>query len=277
MLDVFRYSDPCQFLHDAWKAKNAANPGFSLRAWSKKLGFGNSAPLSLMLGGKRPIPKKYLPAFIAHLDLSPSEGVFLEALVDCRQAKTPEAKQYYYQRLRGLSPSSPVNMVELEHFKFLEDPLHTVILEMTDLAAFDADPKWIQGRLRIKRSVSEIREALKRLMSLKLLRKEADGTLRKCQAHLATKSDILDEAVTLYHQGVSELAAEQVTQQHVLMREFNAFAMNIAEKDLPKAKRMIREFADQFIREIESKPSDGDETYQLNLQFFSVTDSKKRK
>lgn len=271
MLAVFHYSDPCQFLRDAWKAKNAANPAFSLRAWSKKLGFENSAPLSLMLGGKRPIPKKYLPAFISQLELTPAEGHFLEALVECRQAKTPEAKHYYYQRLRDLSPNAPVTMVEIEQFKYLEDPLHMTILEMVDLADFDPDPRQIQRRLRRKSSVQEVKDAIERLETLKFLFRDESGALRKSQAHLATKADIQDAAVTLYHQNVARMAAEQVVVQGVLQREFNAFAMNIAKKDLPKAKKLLREFADTFIREVEAKPAHGEETYQLNLQFFSLT------
>jgi len=43
------------------------------------------------------------------------------------------------------------------------------------------------------------------------------------------------------------------------------------------AKKIIREFIKNFIENVESKPKEGDETYQLNVQFFGVTDSGEMK
>ncbi len=51
----------------------------------------------------------------------------------------------------------------------------------------------------------------------------------------------------------------------------NGYAINLKKSDLPKAKKLIREFVQDFARKIEATQKTGDETYQLNVQFFGLT------
>jgi len=270
---IYRYTEPHTFLKDAWAAKKAKNPAFSMRSWSKKLGFGNNSPLSLMLAGKRPIPKKYIPAFAEELDLDPRESQYLDALVDFGNARNPKERQYYLERLQTISPEQPMQVLELEHFKFLGDPIHTCILEMIDLKGFRNDPAWIKEHLKFPVTLDRVEGALDRLVALGLVRETADRRLEKCQRHLSTRRDVVDKGVQDYHQHVSLLASEMVQSQPLGTREFNAYAINIHKDSLPAAKQLMREFVDRFIREIEAKPGEGQETYQLNLQFFGLAES----
>ncbi|MFL5813525.1 MAG: TIGR02147 family protein [Bdellovibrionia bacterium] len=271
MLEIYQYGRASQFIRDAWAEKKKNNKSFSLRAWARQLGFANNAPLSLMLAGKRPIPKKYVPALVGSLELSPDEGLFLETLVEMERAKTVRQKSFYVERLRALSPRPPIGFHEVESFKCLGNPLHTFILEMTDLQGFKPDPEWIQRRLRTRFSIVDIKAAVERLIALGLLIRDNKGLWRKTNAHLTNRADIADEGSQEYHKNVSQMAAEQVSLQHVLDREFNGYAINIKNSDIPRAKKLIREFVRDFARKIESEPGMAEETYQLNVQFFGIT------
>lgn len=273
MPSIYRYTEPHTFLKDAWAAKKAKNPAFSMRSWSKKLGFGNNSPLSLMLSGKRPIPKKYIRAFAEELELDGRESQYLDALVDFGNARDPKERQYYLERLQAISPEAPMQILELEHFKCLGDPIHTCILEMIDLGGFQSDPTWIKRQLKFPATLERVESALDRLVALGLVRQTDDGRLEKCQRHLSTRRDVVDKGVQEYHQSVSELAAAMVQVQGLGVREFNAYAMNIHKDQLPLAKQLMREFIDRFIREVEAKPGDGQATYQLNVQFFGLAES----
>ncbi len=101
--------------------------------------------------------------------------------------------------------------------------------------------------------------------------------MQKRHASVSSKQDIRDIAVQRHHQKVSALAAQQVVLQDVVAREFNAFSLNIRQKDIPKAKAMMRDFIDQFLTTIEAPPQTGEASYQLNLQFFALTGSEKGK
>lgn len=50
-----------------------------------------------------------------------------------------------------------------------------------------------------------------------------------------------------------------------------SLSFNIKKKDLPKIKEYIREFSDQMVQNYEAKSGEGEETYHLNVQFFSLT------
>lgn len=67
-----------------------------------------------------------------------------------------------------------------------------------------------------------------------------------------------------------------VKSQTLAEREFGSYAMNIRKDKLPAAKKLMREFVDKFIREIEATPGEGQQTYQLNMQFFGLADASGR-
>ena len=242
-----------------------------MRAWSRQLGFANNAPLSLMLAGKRHIPKKYIPNLISSLELAPDEGLYFETLVELERASGIREKSFYEERLQSLSPKKSVTFHEIESFKYLGNPLHMIILEMTDLQDFKADVEWIQNQLMIKATIQEIKDVLERLTTLKLLTQDSKGRWIKTQKHLTNRPDVADQGSREYHHNVSVLASEQVKIQDVLVREFNGYSINIKKGDVPKAKEAIREFIKNFATNIEAPPGTGDATYQLNVQFFGTT------
>lgn len=275
MLSIYSYNNASAFLKDAWQEKKKRNPAFSLRAWATKIGFENNAPLSLMLSGKRPVPKKYLPVFIDDLNLSPHEGVYLETLVDFTNAKNPKQKEYYFKRLESLSPSPTLKMLEVETFKFLGDPIHTQILEMSVLQDFSPSSDWIKSRLITTKTLSEINDCIQRLKNLGLIKVKKNGDWTKSQTHLSNQADVVDLGSQEYHQKVSKLASDAVSSQTIQEREFQGYSMNIKKTSIPRAKELMREFTQKFIQEIEAAEFQGEETYQFNLQFFSLTQPNK--
>lgn len=237
MVSVFKYENPNTFLKDRWHELHKKNPSFSLRAWSKRLGFKNPTPLSLMMSDQRNIPKKHIASFIKDLNLDSLEGQFFETLIDLRRAKTPNAKERYYNHLKSISPGHQLDIAEMEEFKFLQDPLHTFILEMTSLKDFLANPAWIQSRLRNWHTLSELSLTLDRLKQLELIKEAGPGLIAKSQAHITNKPDIGDSAAQEYHRRISELAAHCVKDQDIYEREFSSFSMNIEKSKIPHAKK----------------------------------------
>lgn len=273
MLDIYKYTEFHKFITDAWRAKKARNPAFSMTAWSQQLGFENSSPLSLAFKGKRTLPKKYLPQIIRSLDLDSRQAQYLEALLDLSRAKTAEQRLLYLDRLRELAPGDSLNPEIVEEFKFLSEPLHGAILEMTDLRDFRPESEWIQKRLAAEISQAEINEAIERLIHLKLLNKDPQsGELKKTHRHLTTEPDVADLGTKNYHKSVSELAITAIFKQEVDQREFNSYSFNMKKEKLPKAKAALRKFINEFLSEYEAAPGDGDEIYQLNLQLFQISE-----
>lgn len=271
MLSIYQYSTAHQFLKDSWEEKQKKNSRFSIRAWAKAMGFDSHASLNRILNGKRKIPKRYIPLFIKSLELTPKEGIYLETLVDFERARDIEQKDFYQERLRDMAPKESLSFREVECFRYLKDPLHMIILEMTHLQDFKLDLQWIREHLIIKRSIKEIDEAIDRLMVLGLLVTNSEGNAKATNAHLTNVADVANRGVQSYHKNVSQLALESIEKQDVLQREFQGHAMAIKKSKIPKAKQLMRKFVEEFIKEVEDTSDEGEEVYQLNMQFFGLT------
>ena len=235
------------------------------------MGLKAHSPLHLMLSKKRAIPKKYIPYFIQSLGLNQIEGLYLENMLEFSKAKTLKGKEHYSSRLKALSPKAKLNMVEVNSYKYLKDPIHCAILEMIDLVDFKKDPKWIQNRLIMKTTPKEIELAIERLIQLGLINLDSEGCLVKTHQFISCAPDVRDEGVQEYHANVAQLGIQSLSEQALQEREFNAYSLNIQASSLPKAKAMIRKFCSEFMHEFESKPNEGEATYQINVQFFSLT------
>lgn len=268
MLKIYDYLDPSSFLKDALEAKKTLNPNFSLRSWAHSLGMKSHGPLHAMLAGQRSIPKKYIPLFIQSLKLDKKEAKFFEILVDIQRAKSIEEKDIYMERLDQLSPKKLREVNDIEAYKYITDPLHIIVAEMTTLPKFKNSLVWIKNHLRPKVNITDLTEVIQRLINLEVLKKDKDKLVKQVQ-HIYTSSEIMSKAVQEYHKKMSQMAIGEISNQSIEEREFNAISFNIKKKDLVKIKESIRNFSDQIIQEYESEQ--GDETYHLNVQLFSLT------
>ena len=270
-VDIFQYDHAYEFLRDSWKVKQSDEPDFSLSKFAESLGFGSSTPLSLMLKGRRPVPKKYLPTITTIFDLQPAQITYLETLLDKDRAKTIETKIFYEERLKQLGKRHQVGMTELDSFHQLADPLHAMILEISTLKGFRPDPHWIIRKLVGDHSISDIVETLNRLFRMELLQKTHDGQWIKTNKHITNKPDVIDYGSQEYHKKVSNMAAELITKSKLSEREYNGYAFSMNEDRIPEAKKFIREFVGEFFKRFEAEEGHGENLYQLNLQLFKTT------
>jgi hypothetical protein len=71
------------------------------------------------------------------------------------------------------------------------------------------------------------------------------------------------------------LAAEAIEAQSVDERDYSSCALTIKKDMLPKAKEIIAKFRAEMASVLEKHP--GDETYQLSVQFFRLTEPTQTK
>lgn len=272
MLSIYDYIDPGLYLRDVYTEKKQKNARFSIRSWAKQMDMKYHNPLHEMVKGKRKVSKSYIPQFIKALSLDVHEGNYFDTLVCLQRAKLPQEKEIYLERLRFLSPKPKLAMLEVESFHSLKDPLHVIITELSGLKGFKTDAKWIQNKLGFKKSIQEINEAIERLITLGLMERDIHGEITKTQNHIYSKSDVLDYGLQEYHQNVMKLASKAIEKQKPEDREYNAYCINIDKSRLPEIKKSIRKFMNDFAFEFEAKAQSAQNTYQLNTQFFNLTD-----
>ena len=156
MSTIYEYINPAEFLTTQLEIKKNKNSGFSLRSCAQQMGFKSHGPLHHMLSGMRNIPKKYVPFFVKSLKLNSKESKYFETMIDFQRAKLASEKEMYHNRLKELSPRVVRDVIEIESFKYLSNPLHFFILEMTELKNFKYNLGWIKEHLYIDANLKDL-------------------------------------------------------------------------------------------------------------------------
>jgi uncharacterized protein (TIGR02147 family) len=270
MLPIYEYIDPAIYLTDALEEKKERNSSFSLRSWAMQLGMKSHGPLHAILKGQRNIPKKLVVTLVKNLKLDVKEAKYLDALVDYQRSKTDEEKAQWMKRLGELSPKISREINDYEVFNYINDPLHFIIAEITQLKGFKKQLGWIKQKLRSSISLKEIEEVLARLQKLEILEDAGDKFIKHVQ-HIYSSNEIMSKAIQAYHIKMCDMAKEEISNQAVTEREYNGISFNIKKSDLPKIKESMRKFTDQIVEDFEIDAQKGDATYHLNVQLFSLT------
>lgn len=270
MESIFEFDTLHLFLNAAMKRKTDINPQFSLSAWSRQLGFKNSSPLSLVLKGRRALPKKYLSRVAETLDLNKTEFEYLEVLAELAHSRSEEEELSAKNRLQKLRPVSKEAPAIIEAFKHLSNPLDAILLENVEKINFRLDPYWIQSQLQHRFEIDDIADAVHRLVELGLIQK-TKNKYQKTYKTLTTQNDVVDYAAQEFHRSSLRIASQSLDRLNVEQREFQTFMLNIKPQDLTKAKKVIRKFIDDFIEEFECQESDFTATFLLMSQLLPVT------
>jgi len=273
-MEIYQYLNSGKLLKDQFLLKKKKSPSFSIRAWAKVLGLNSHGPLQQILAGNRALPKKYLPAIKKSLGLNQREMDYLSSLIDFEKSKSEDEKNIHLQKLKKIRPKKfDVHILEVENYKYFENPLHSIIRTLMERSDFQADPKWIQETLEFKTTISEINEVINRLIELGSVSTH-NGKLTKNKVAIQNKADVPSLGVRKFHEKMALIASEQVHHQHVDEREFNSMSFNIKKEKIPEAKIRLREFINEFICEFQANPEESDLTYQINNQFFRLNKIK---
>lgn len=273
-ISVFNYMSPRLFLLDkitALQKKNALN---SIRQIALSMGISHTL-LIMLLQGKRPIKVKHSLKVAQGLGLSTMERQYLQALIQFDLAQDPEEKQLCQLWLAELHPKKNVTTKIVDEFTTISNWIHMTLLAMSTLNHFDPTPEAIVRRLGNKITVNEVRAAIERLHSLKLIEWTADGKFKPTSQNLTTTDDVANSGVRRYHHQVLELAQKALQEVPLSQREFQSFSISIPKEKIILAKEMIRKFKTQFANAMGVE--NGDEVFQFNIQFFQLTESPIRK
>jgi uncharacterized protein (TIGR02147 family) len=268
---VYNYSDPSSYLRDLLQSKQRSNPLFSVRSWARQMGLKSHAALVFFLNGQRKLRPSHVPSVLKGLRLNEDEGKFWTALVHLDCASSEEEKKFFLDQLKILHPAKDFSILDIEKFRLVSDWLHMAILEMTRLQDFQSDAHWIQKRLAFPIEIHQVQEALNRLLNLNLLKMEK-GRFVKTNERLTTPKDRPSESIREHHKQVLRNGFDAIEMQTVAERVYDSCAMTVNASKLPEAKELIRKFREDMAKLMEKNP--GDETYQLSVQFFKLTQQK---
>jgi len=267
---IFEYLDFRQFLRDFYRAQKLNSRAFSHRSFSKRAGLSSSNYLSLVMKGQRDLSSQMAPRFANACGLAKREADFFCDLVAYGQAKTTEEKQRWHDRLARFRKFREAHRLVGEQTAYHANWYMPAVRELTALAAFEEDPRWIAATLEPPISERQALEALATLEKLGLLQRNRAGKLQQAQALVTTGPGPLGHQIFAYHHGMLDLAKRALDQLPRDQRDISSLTLCVAESTLPILKERIREFRRELLQLAELEVA-AERVVQLNFQMFPLS------
>ena len=245
------------------------NPRYSLRAFAKDMKMA-PALLSDILNGKCGLSRTSATKIAQKLGLTKVETEVFCDLVESKHARSKTSREQASLRLKERATQGIVLKfltLDQETFSLLSDWYHLAILELMKIAQFKSDPQWIAKRLEL--SVHQVKLALMRMESLGVIEKK-NGELVATSAHFHTPDGVPSQALKLHHEQFLKKANEALYTQSLEERDFRGLTIKCNKKNVEKVRAKLKKVLNELDAELSDDPN-GDEVYQLSVQFFCLT------
>lgn len=234
------------------------NPSYSLRAFARRLKL-NSGALSAIMNGHRRVSPAMATRLLTAMSLDPINSEYIATLFQIEEATKRKA------------PELPKTLrLKSDQFKFISDGIHYSLLCLFETDDFESDISWMASRL--SESPQLILLALSRLERLGLIDKNRDGNYHMTDVQLSTSDGHSDLAIANYHQERLQEAQKKLETVDINFRDFYSSTYTVSKKQLPKARKAIRDFHKTMQEILES--SKKEEIYRFNTQLIPVSNLK---
>lgn len=263
---IFQYDDYKAWLNFELKQKIKENPLYSGNSFAKRLGVSQSY-LSMILNGRRKLSIDKANDIAEKLKLSDSEKDFLIHLVKKDSTKFDDAKEFFDGKLNHIRSLNNFSQLDIDLFNTISDWKSNAVYTLlgSDSGKFTIED--VSHKLGL--NISEVDEAIKKLISVELLVLE-DGKYKRTNKNIIfCDSAIKSSALRKFHKEILKKANTAIENQSIDQRVINGATLPIDKEKYP----IFKEKMQKFLEEIMSLCSDSSpdrEVYQMSMQFFKL-------
>ena len=271
--EVFSALSVHDYLKRYFSWKKSESPSFSLRSVARKLSFKSQSHFAMIVRGERlPQPEtlKSISELIGHTD---REYEYLLSLLLFQKAKSTKEKLRLGVILTKQRSTTDDLVLEVDGLAIFERWYHIAILEMTLMAGFVPDERWIADRLGSTISPNMVQDAIERLLRSGLIERMPDGSLKKINMVTKSRGKITTASMRSYQKQMLQRAAVAIENQPPTERLFMNVMFPLDTADIDRAKDEVASFIESFRLKF-SKPG-SDSIYYFGGQLFSIARTNK--
>lgn len=241
------------FLQTELARRCARNARFSLRSFAQQLRIDHST-LSQMLRGRRAMTARTIETLGRRLKLSDGR---INAFVEAEAVAGAPA------------PVSPVRQLAADAAEVVADPRHFAILELTHVAQFRADTRWVARVLGC--TADEVNVALQRLLRLKLMAMpRADRWVDLCADASADLGEFEHVVVRRLAEQARQWRLSADARVPATLRSFSSSTIAVSTRRLGEAMALIARLR-RDLTKLMSSADARDDVYQLEVGLYPVT------
>jgi len=268
---VFEYLDYRVYLKDFYDERKERHGYFSYRYFGDKVGIDPSYLLKVVLKSRH-LSETSVPRVCAYCGLDGTEAEYFSTLVYFAKARSQSESKLLFEKLLSTRYVKSRSLVEqqYEYFRIWYHPVVRSVLEYFD---FKDDFALLGKQLSPPISAKEARASVRLLEQLALIRKNDEGRYRLTEMAVTTGEEWQSAAIAAFQEQTIRLSQEAVDRHGRQHRDISTVTMNINVADFEEIRERITEFRRSIISFVNDN-TDPDRTYQLNIQFFPLTNVK---
>jgi len=275
-LEITHFTDYRSFLLAHVQDIKKSNSRWTYGVWANQMKLKSTSSITKIIQGQREPGPQITEKLLKYFKFDKSNQEYFKDLIRLHKVKKdPRLAALIMERMGKNHPDGRVRLMDNQTFSVISNWYCLAVREMSRMDDFLADPEWISKQMNFDVSVKDISEAIKCLISTGLLVRNSSGDLEIAEGRIATNDDLSSEAVKRYHESMLDNAKLSLRKDTVEMREFTGTSLVLNTQNIGIAKKMIRDFRSHFSKTLEEDV--GDEVYQIQVQFFPMTQFNKQK
>lgn len=264
---VYSYLDYRVYLHDEQASRKEEDSSFTYRKLATLVGI-DPGQLARILGGKSPLPFRFVPAIAEWTGMDRRASAYFEELLRLDKSRSQDERNRCQERLSALRgvAVSPVDAARSEYYARW---YHSVIRALIGLGPFREDYAALGNMCVPPISAEEARQSIQILQQLGFVQRDAQRTLRPADPHLTAGEGVPPTVLRAFHAQVIALAQESLERIPSAERDISAVTASVDEKGLDLLREMARELR-QRVQALAHATRTPDRVFQLNIQVFPV-------
>lgn len=265
---VFEYLDFRKFILDSCAARKSGSPGFSYRFIAARIG-STSGSMTRILKGQLNLDPEMATKLARLFGLNPLEAEYFETMVLFCQAKALREQNLFLEKLLRMR-GAKVRTLEEGQFQYFRKWYYSAVRELLNFLPFDGDYQKLARTLRPPITSQEAREAVRLLLDLGLVAKDADGIHRLTETFITSGDSIGAVHMNNLNLSMGELACSAFSSIPVKERDYSGLTLSIPPETFRDIREMLRQVRKEILEKVR-RSGDAGVVYRLNLQLFPLS------
>lgn len=273
-LKIFEYMDYREYLVDYFNSAKLKNSRYSLRSFSDKLGFKSKDFINRVMKGEKNLTPSSITQICKGLGLSNRETIFFESIVYFCQAQTADEREKYFVRVRDqiktVQFSEKQMQIGYHQYEVYSHWHHSAVRSYIGMHGFDGNYKLLASKIYPQITVHEARNSVALLIKIGLIVQDSEANWVLSKSAISTGDRVSKLAFKSFHHECLKLASDAIDMVPSNSRNISGLTLGISEKKYQVIVDRLNSFRKEIAMLVDDDP-EADRVYQLNLQFFPLS------
>lgn len=283
-LSVYSYTDYRKYLSDYYDEQKQRNKAFSYRYFARNADINSVGLYRDVIEGRQKIGRALIIKFSTAIGHTKKEAEYFENLVFFNEARSAEERKLFFERmLTHQTAGTKSRVVDETRYEYYQKWYYSAVRSLISIGKFRNDDKSyrkIGGILNPHIRPENIKNALKVLTRLKFITENSDGYFTLVDPIITTGILRPEKNVTIlnvvnFQKEVTALASESIDRFGAKDINLSTLTIGISDATKELIKNELAAVRDK-IAALAERDTDPDRVYQLNMQYFPLSDRYER-